>query len=535
MTYSRLRTLLLGWEVVYWGFLVIIFAVAIRLRIQLPAIPFLDPDSWDYLQPAITSLTGGSGTTYREFLYPWLLEHILRLWPSFKTIIVLQHSAGISAAGLLLMAWHRMRVFLPNGVTVDALHRVGGWTLTALYLFAMISLLNEHKIRPEAFFILIVALCIWLATEFSRDVFRSRNFGLRAGLFGVLLIFFPAVAYYLRPYYGFGVLSTFLPVFVALVWTPNSWWTKFGTLIVGTALVFGFLVWPDRQFHNKQRTGNEYFLAEGLFCSSAETVYDLLQEDARVLPDDPRRSTVEVILASMNRLAIHSSKIYAGFIHFNPDDVRYRGPAEVLKKSLNWDDRQIKRFYYSYYFRAWRQYPLRMIKKITAQLWDFYSPHRKRIYDRKEFLDVSLELQRSKQILLEHRIKEWAPFQEYTRQVLALQGPNQLVNMPKFIRVLGNLMNPIYFVSLLLTLLVAIALSLGWLREEGRIFKTTSLWALYLFSYNFGMSFTIAFVHVIAQRRYTYGQTLFSALSQCFALIFLLSLATTLLSIRRQR
>ncbi len=526
-----------GWETAYWTILAIIFGAAIRLRTQLPSIPFLDFDSWDYLQPAIAPLAQGTGApTYREFLYSWLLEQILRVWPNFTAIIVVQHSVGILAGGLLILAWHRMRNFLPSGVLVKALHRAGGLMVAALFLFAEIIMLDEHKIRPEVFFVFVIALCLLLATEFSRRVFlRDRYFGFQAGILAVCLIFFSSAAYFLRPYFGFGVLCPLLPVLIALILRPGSWAVKIGTVLCGIGLVAGLLIWPDHYVHSAHgATGNEYFLAESLFCSSAEMVYDLVQKDAHVLPaSDPRRPIVENFLRSLNQVIGHPMKTYAGFTRFDPDDVRYFGPVGELKKSLNYNEKKIKDFYYSYYFRAWKEYPLRIIRKIAAQLWFFYSPPRYRIYDPEKYIDVPFELNRSKQILLKYRSYAWVPFQNYTHSILSLQGLHQTVHMPSLVLLIGRIMNATYFVSLLLTLIAVVALQLGWLKD--RSFKATSLWALYLFSYNFGMSFTIAFVFVMGQRRYTFGQTPFSVVSHCFALVFLLSLVPALIQLFKER
>lgn len=524
-----------SWEAAYWAILAIIFAAAIRLRMQLPSIPFLDFDSWDYLQPAIAPLAqGAAAPTYREFLYSWLLEQTLRIWPNFMAITTLQHSMGILSGAFLMLAWHRMRIFLPHGVLVKALHRVGGLLVAALFLFAMIIILDEHKIRPEAFFIFIVTLCLWLATEFSRRVLlRDCYFGFKVGVLAVCLIFLSSAAYFLRPYFGFAILCPILPVLIALILRPGSWVIKSGTVLCGLGLVVCLLIWPDHYVHSVHGpTGNKYFLGESLFCSSAEMVYDLVQKDAQILPaSDPRRPIVENFLRSLNQVINHPSKAYAGFSRLDPDDVRYLGPVGELKKSLNSNEKEIKDCYYSYYFRAWKEFPLRMIRKIAAQLWFFYSPPRYRIYDPEEYIDVSLELERSKQVLLENRSYAWIPFQNYTRNVLSLQGLHQKVHIPSLALLIGRIMNATYSVSLLLTLIAAAALQFGWLKDE----KIASRWALYLFSYNFGMSFTIAFVFVMGQRRYTYGQTPFSALSNCFALVFLLSLIPVLVELFKKR
>jgi hypothetical protein len=46
--------------IVYFALLLLILGTAAALRWHLPRAPLLDPDSWGYLNPAVSKLTGGT-------------------------------------------------------------------------------------------------------------------------------------------------------------------------------------------------------------------------------------------------------------------------------------------------------------------------------------------------------------------------------------------------------------------------------------------------------------------------------------------
>ena len=520
------RSLPVLWEVIYYVCLAMLFAEGIWLRVQLPPIPVLDGDSWEYLQPALA----GGWPTYREFLYPLLLQGILWVHSSFIAITVVQHAAGVLAAMVLLLAWHRMRIFLPADIVVERLHRIGGLVMTIIYLLSGDSVYVEHVVRPEAFFTLTIALCLWVAVEFSRKAFGERRFGMREGGLSILLIVLSSTAYYLRPYWGAGMWCSIIPLLVAAVVVRGNGVVKWGSFACGLILVYILFTVPNQWLHPQEKyTGSGYYLSESLFCSSCEIIHDLLQEDVRTLPsEDPMKPRLERLIHEANESCATDPHRSYGYTRWEPDEIRYAGPLSTLKQSLNDDEKRVKDFYYSYYFRAWREYPFRMIHKIAIQLWFFYSPMRAAVFSHKDKIEVLPAMLRSQRTVMETPSAAWPTYQDYAHQVFALQSTKQVVRIPPLVVTLGNVMNALYTPSLLFTLLATIALQLGYLRG-GDLLKSSSLWALYLFSYNFGMSFTIAFVHLMDRGRYHVGQTLFSILSECFAIVFLISVIRVLL------
>lgn len=542
MIRSRIRSLPLSWEIIYYAVIVIIFGTGIWLRVQLPSVPFIENDSWDYLTPIFNRLGQNTfSSTFREFLYPFLLGCMFWTYPNFTTIIVVQHIAGFLTAIILIITWHRMRVFLPEEKFVDILHRCGGCVLTAAYFLPNVTIFLEHAIRPEIFFQLSGALCLFLATEFSRKTFRTYYFGVRAGVLGIFLIFFSLVAYYLRPYFGFGIVCALLPVIIAIIKIPGKWVTKCSSVVFGLLLVYVLLVTPDKRFHsitkNTSRAKNASYLAQTLFASSGDVIYDLLQKDVRALSvEDQNRPILESLLRSMDQIS-YSPRIVYGFTRLYPDDVLYRGPIDNLRQHLHGDEKRMKDFCYHYYFRAWETHPFRMIKKVIVHLWYFYCPIGGRVFECGGKVITPVRIQKNVESLQnEYSLSYgWPPYQDYMRRSIALQQTTlQAVKIPIFMKILGICMNALYSFSLVLTLFFTVALHSGWLKNEAKStsFKRASIWACYLFSYNFGISLTIAVVHEMPQYRYHFGQTLFSALSECFALVFL---AAMIAFIRQRR
>lgn len=80
----------------------LLFGCAAVHRFKLPPWPFGEPDTWGYLHPAISKLSGGpfAHTDARNFLYPGFLFLILAATKSFAAITIVQHSLGLGTGAL---------------------------------------------------------------------------------------------------------------------------------------------------------------------------------------------------------------------------------------------------------------------------------------------------------------------------------------------------------------------------------------------------------------------------------------------------
>jgi hypothetical protein len=134
----------------YWGALASIFAVAAWLRSRVPADPIADRDTWGYLSPALSKLTGGEfGHTYRNFIYPGFLFLLLRAFGDFRAINVAQHFLGLIAGAILLLTWRRARIFASELRVGYDIHNALGLLAAVMFLWSAEPINAETQLRPE--------------------------------------------------------------------------------------------------------------------------------------------------------------------------------------------------------------------------------------------------------------------------------------------------------------------------------------------------------------------------------------------------
>ena len=147
-------------RLIFWSAVVAIFAWAAWRRFSLPLTPITDPDTWGYLSPALFKLTNGGfiHAHGRNFVYPAFLLVMLRMFGDFRAIVVAQHLLGLAGGGLLLMTWHRVRIFIATSRLGDRAHAILGVILLAVFLLAGEPLRAEMELRPEGICAFLLSL-----------------------------------------------------------------------------------------------------------------------------------------------------------------------------------------------------------------------------------------------------------------------------------------------------------------------------------------------------------------------------------------
>src|SRR5258708_14545699 len=122
------------------------------VRTRLPMTPLADGDTWGYLHPALSWLSGlGFQQTYgRDWLYPALLAGILKISGDFHAITYAQRFLGL--AGILIF-WAALRLWLrllpmPGPIARRICFAVA-LLLLALYALSPQHALLLNTIRPE--------------------------------------------------------------------------------------------------------------------------------------------------------------------------------------------------------------------------------------------------------------------------------------------------------------------------------------------------------------------------------------------------
>ena len=91
-----------------------ILILAAWQRFSWPRYPLADADTWGYLNPALSKLTGGvfQHTNGRNFVYPAWVYLWLRLCGDFRALTIAQHTLGLAAGALLWACWRQWRAWL---------------------------------------------------------------------------------------------------------------------------------------------------------------------------------------------------------------------------------------------------------------------------------------------------------------------------------------------------------------------------------------------------------------------------------------
>ena len=515
------------YELVYWVPVVILFIFATVSRFSLPPTPFSDPDTWGYLNPALSKLTKGLfiHTSGRSFPYPGFVYIALKLFGGFHGITILQHLTGIGAGAVMLLAWHRAQVLLPTKIQTSRFQkivaRVLGLAITATFLLSKSTVYQEIWIRPEALFPLFTVLAIYFAVEYGIAFYQMPN-PRRAFWFGVALIYDSIFIYYLKPAWGFGVGFAMLPVLVSFFHIPQRAVNKAGILAVSIFLAAATLWYPERLLVKRYDPASNNFLAIHLFCFTANiTRGELIAEIDGTRPAHYDKAVlkrvVELIDAEIDRKSTHYRSI-----GFDPDQLIYGNSVCVyMSRHFKDDVPGYKAFLLHYYGSAWLHQPRAMAWKVFNQWWQFYSMNDSPFDTR---MGSRFSISRCAKDSLEAIPPSLYPhscslFYDNISECKSLVSSRQVWRQPRLISRFAAHADTDYPAILLFATLAGLWVVFRRFPKNGVIPVSVALWSLYFYSYNFGNTLTIAIVHSMEVIRYTKSQLIFTLFSEAFAVL----------------
>jgi hypothetical protein len=506
-------------RVFYWLALVLIFSWAAWRRFSLPLDPIADLDIWGYLSPALVKLTGGGFVHEgRNFVYPGFLLLLLRGFGNFRAIVIAQHILGLAGGALILMAWQRVRSFIPRSTIGDRAHAVLGLVLTAVFLLAGEPIRAEMGIRPEAICAFLLALNLFCLTGFLAQGFVARKapvpWGIGTGASAVLLAA-------LKPSFVFLALVPLLPVAIFLV-TRNPLRQKI-TIALGIAFSAALVAVPEH-FLSRDDERSKTFLSTNLFVVHADLIRDQMADDVAsgaILPYPTEQlDRIEKQLAVEIERSAAAEGWHFPSLGFSPDYLHYTATsiAEQVAHGFNYEISAINSFYRFYYWRTWQKRPVAMLKKVQRQIARFYAPVSP-VYDYRKFIPLAL--------VYEIGAHSFDP--ESYRPVL-----NAYPGAVEFIRrsaLLGQTASPIeqarllhktlaflaraYLPLLALTLVIAATcLQTDWRKRLGRLAILTVL----VFAYNAAACLEVAIIQVFDGPRYSTVQFCFTLFAEFLAL-----------------
>jgi hypothetical protein len=203
-----------GFQRNLFALIIVIAAVTggLIVRVGFPDVPLADGDTWGYLHPALSWLSGLGfhQTCGRDWLYPALLAGILNIGGDFCAITFVQRFLGVAGIFIFWLAWRSWLGLLPaQRPLLRWVCFVPALALLALYALSTQQALLENTIRPEgvlAFFEMAYLYCL---VSFFLARWKLRRTG-PAIVFGTAAFTLSYVVWLLKPSWSLSLVFTVL-------------------------------------------------------------------------------------------------------------------------------------------------------------------------------------------------------------------------------------------------------------------------------------------------------------------------------------
>ena len=358
---------------VFWGSFALVLAWAAFQRFSLPLVPAFDPDIQGYLNPALSALAGGPfiQVEQRAFLYPAILLAVLKGTGSLAGIVVFQHLTSLACGVVWMVIWRAWVAFLPkSGVRLYVVPWIG-LAGAALYLWGADTIFFGIQVRPEAVFPLFASLqvacqMLYIHARWPVQQAAEGRWGLYLSGAGALL--FAAMAYNLKPSWGFAVLTSPLLLVAGIIFRRGAlpvgatvWPLILGALlaglfVVGLPRVLGWV--PERESSD--------FLPKHLFSVHADIILDNLQGQVaggRAAPDDLRFAGSLARSVEESRAALGPYRL----LGHNPDYLMYGSSALAELPGVT-SGQERRSYYLKTYLDSLRHFPARYLRKWLIQM-----------------------------------------------------------------------------------------------------------------------------------------------------------------------
>jgi len=508
---------------VYWVAVVSLFIYAAFLRFSLPLEPIVDPDTWGYLSPAVGKLIGtGFVHHLRNYFYPSFLFLVLKCFGDFRAITIAQHLLGLVAGAIFLLAWQRIRSFIPAARLPRRLHAFIGLIAAAIYLTAEEPVRFETDIRPEGIVSFLIILNIFLILEFSYRCYlhRTRAIPVMLGLCAVISSIITTLA---KPSLALALAGALAPV-AAAVFYPFSRGSKIA-LVVGSVAA-GILLITPAQVPARHDPTNVAFLPTQLFVIHADLIRDQIANDlsdptATKYPREILRKVHQILTIELNKAATFKTYPVLGF---HPDYLMYEPTSANAQIGAEFGGRirDLCTFYSYYYKRVWVKEPDRMAGKIAREMLTFYAPFCPAYYRgktrllSKEYSNSLIAIQAAD---LRRQWSRYEPVKKLIRRTTELAQNGLQVRVPRFLQRCQLFLARTYSLAIAISV-VAIAVTLFHrpFRDRLGVFATVAGFVCW---YNFAACLEVAIIHTLDNFRYNTVQLIFTLLAQFTAFLFI--------------
>ena len=310
-----------------------------------PTVPLSDPDTWGYLNPALSWLSGlgFEQTDGRDWLYPTFLILFLKTTGSFTGIVAWQKFLGVIGGILMAVTWRCWVSMLPFNRWVLFLLSLLGAVPIYVQLVNQQNIFFEMSIRPEAVlscFVYAQLACLMGYCKYRWQTPRA----LPSLLLGAAAIVLAYACILLKPSWYLAAAATAVPVFLGLFGKSLPLQTRLLTPALGIVASLLILWLPPKAFVIRD-SASATLLPDAIFCVHARLVASSLDAKLAAMPDaDPGKAKLQAFV-NVLKSEIHNSEIghrtYEK-LGFDPD---YLMHSDVLSAAIdNYTDKDRKKF-----------------------------------------------------------------------------------------------------------------------------------------------------------------------------------------------
>jgi hypothetical protein len=358
--------------------LLVVLLAAWKARSVWPSLPLSDGDTWGYLSPALTWLSGEGfrQADGRDWLYPAMVALFLKSTGNFAGILSWQRVLGLGSAILMAATWRCFVALLPVGRWGRFLISLAGALPIYVQLTNEQNILYESSIRPEAvlpFFVYAQLGCVVLYCRYRWQKPRA----LPALLVGAASVLLAYACLVLKPSWYFAFGTTSLPVFFGLFGKGLPMRTRWLTPVLGGLAALG-LVWLPGKVLLIRDGASRTLLPDALFCVHAQLIERLFTERcARLADADPEKARLQALLKVMDsemQVAANVPNVYEK-LRIDPDYLMHSPVFSQAIYDYAGDDRgKFSAFCFASYAGAVLHYPWAYTQKVCTQFAYFLFP-----------------------------------------------------------------------------------------------------------------------------------------------------------------
>lgn len=482
----------------------LLFWAAAWTRFHLPSPPLSNSDTWGFLYPALSKLSGGpfQHTHTRNFVYPAFLLFIIAPAKNLAVIPIVQHLLGLAAGGLLLACWHNLRRFV--GAVPGPVYHSAGLVMAAIFLFSQAPLLAEHSIRAEAIIPFFVLLNILLTLKF----FERRARGEKFHALAIAVLINSVLLSILKINFILCALCSVVPVLLVLFRKREERLRNLALVAPALAVAMAFAL-VERHLAQDDPATNE-LLPKTLFTIHANLIVREM-DDAIARGDCTPESCewLSEVAASLHRgiAASQRSGRPGHTLGLDPDYLFYLDPEfnDWTARYFQGDDQKKIEFFAAWYWRTLRCHPGALAAKMLRQLLVFYTVP-----------NPSFSLTSASEVgsLYRATVNSFGPHQPaiarmpllraYLDEARQLTASTERIAPPLAVTVLNFALALLYLPILLAVCLSSILFLFS--AKSRALWGSFAVTSLFVFSYNFGHILLTAVLHTADNPRYSQMQ-----------------------------